>query len=214
MRNTWTRAWLATLGLLIALATFASSRHGTLLEVEEPVMDWLLTDSDTTVWDRARILESPWLVFGGTAVLSLITLKFNRVVAATIALTMMVGISVGLFTRSRTARPRPEQLETFDTTSFPSLPIIHTGIFFGLLVLVVWWFGAPRLVWHIFLEASIVAVLVVAIRRIVEGHHWPSDAVGSALVIALSLISAAIIFEDRPLRTDSGNSTPDRVAVG
>ena len=57
----------------------------------------------------------------------------------------------------------------------------------------------PRLVWHIVVEVAVVLTIVVAIRQILSGEIWPSDAVGSALVIALSLISAALVFEANPV---------------
>jgi membrane-associated phospholipid phosphatase len=77
---------------------------------------------------------------------------------------------------------------------------VQTGVFWGLVVLMLWWVGAPKLVWQIVLELAIVATLLVSVDLILSGEHWPSDAVGSALVISVSLITAAIVFEALPPR--------------
>lgn len=198
MRNTWTRAWLATFIVLVGAAAVARSRHATLITVEEPVMDWLLDGTDTSGWARADVLGDAWLVYPGVVVLALIAAWFNRTVAVTIVLTMLFGVVTALITKNIVGRPRPEVFEGVTTSSFPSVFVVQAGIFWGLITLVVWWFRTPRLIWQIVLELSIVAVILTALGRVIGGHHWPSDAVGSAIVVALALISAAIVLEDHP----------------
>ena len=71
-------------------------------------------------------------------------------------------------------------------------------MFWGLVVLMTWWLRLPRLVSQLVVELGVVLTLIVAIRQVLNGEIWPSDAVGSALVVALSLITAALVFESRP----------------
>jgi len=198
VRNTWTRAWLATFIVLVGASAIARSRHATLIKVEEPVMDWLLDGTDTSGWARADILGDPWLVYPGIVVLAFIAFWFSRAVAATIVLTMFFGVVTALVTKNIVGRPRPEVFEGVTSSSFPSVFVVQAGIFWGLVTLMVWWFRTPRLIWQIVLELTIVAVILTALGRIIAGYHWPSDAVGSAIVVALSLISAAIVLEDHP----------------
>lgn len=198
MRNTWTRAWLATFIVLVGAAAIARSRHATLIKVEEPVMDWLLDGTDTSGWARADILGDPWLVYPGIVVLAFVAFWYSRAVAATIVLTMFFGVVTALVTKNIVGRPRPEVFEGVTSSSFPSVFVVQAGIFWGLVTLMVWWFRTPRLIWQIVLELTIVAVILTALGRIIAGYHWPSDAVGSAIVVALALISAAIVLEDHP----------------
>ncbi len=198
MRNTWTRAWLATFIVLVGAAAIARSRHATLIKVEEPVMDWLLDGTDTSGWARADVLGDPWLVYPGIVVLAFVAFWYSRAVAATIVLTMFFGVVTALVTKNIVGRPRPEVFEGVTSSSFPSVFVVQAGIFWGLVTLMVWWFRTPRLLWQIVLELTIVAVILTALGRIIAGYHWPSDAVGSAIVVALSLISAAIVLEDHP----------------
>ena len=192
MRNTWARAWLAATVLLIAASAIARGRHSTLLEVEEPVMDWLLDGTDTSGWERAATLSSPWLIIPGTILLVLGAVFVERKVAAAIVATSIFAPLLTSFVADIVERPAPEPSFAY---SFPSAEIVQTGVFWGLVVLVMWWIGAPRLVWQIALELAIVITLLVSINLVVSGENWPSDVVGSAIVIAVALIPAAIVFE-------------------
>ena len=61
-----------------------------------------------------------------------------------------------------------------------------------------WWVRLPRLIVQILIELGVVLTIVVAIRQILSSEIWPSDAIGSALVIGLALITAALVVESRP----------------
>jgi len=211
VRNTWTRAWLATFIVLVGAAAIARSRHGMLIKVEEPVMDWLLDGTDTSGWARADVLGDPWLVYPGIVVLAFIAFWFSRAVAVTIVLTMLFGVVTAMVTKNIVGRPRPEVFDGVTSSSFPSVFVVQAGIFWGLVTLMVWWFRTPRLIWQIVLELTIVAVLLTALGRIIAGYHWPSDAVGSAIVVALSLISAAIVLEDHPPKRRRSEAEADEL---
>lgn len=193
MRSSWIRAWIAAAGLLVAAGVVVRNRTSMLLKVEEPVMTWLLDGTDTSIWDRTEMFSASWLIIGGTIVFAI----------AGFALDMRVGIAVivtTLFARILTSLVgnlvgRVSPLEGAEGSSFPSGEIVNTGVFWGLVVLMLWWVGAPKLAWQIILEISIAITLVVSIRLIVAGEVWPSDALGSTIVIALSLITAALVFE-------------------
>lgn len=193
MRNTWARAWLASIVLLVAASAIARGSHDTLLEVERPVMDWVVDGTDTSRWERALGLASPWLIIPGTILLALCAYVFERRVAIAIIATSAFATVTGLIVRGIVDRPAPR--EDLSGSTFPSLDLVQAGTFWGLIVLTIWWVGAPRLVWQIAVELSIVIVLVIAIAQTITGQIWPSDAVGSMIVVAISLIMAAVVFE-------------------
>ncbi len=197
MARTWTRAWLATVVVLIGAAAIVRNRNATLLRVEEPVMEWLLDGTDTSGWARFSWLGGDALTFGGLVVLALVALWFNRRAAIALIGSMIFGLAVAWLVRDLVARERPVAAES-TSGSFPSIDLVQTGVFWGLLVLVIWWLGAPRIVWQIVSEVGIVATILVAIGPLVRGEHWPSDVVGSAIVIGLTLIGAVVLLEDNP----------------
>lgn len=196
MRNSWARAWLAAIILLIAASAIAQGQHSRLLEVEEPVMEWLLDDTDTSGWERAATLGAPWLLVSGTILLTVIALFLEWRVGVAVVVTTLFGWLLSSVVQDIVDRPAPT--DDGGLGSFPSTTIVQTGVFWGLVVLMIWWVGAPKLVWQIVLELAIVATLLVSVDLILSGEHWPSDAIGSALVIAVSLITAAIVFEALP----------------
>lgn len=193
MRNTWARAWSAAVVLLIAASAIARGRHNTLLEVERPVMDWLLDGTDTSGWERASAFASPWIIIPGTILLAVIAYFLERRVAMTMVAASIFATVTALVVRGIVDRPPPT--DEVAGGSFPNLDLVQAGVFWGLVVLTIWWIGAPRLVWQISLELAIVIVLVVAIGQSVTGQIWPSDAIGSMLIVAVALIMAAVVFE-------------------
>ena len=197
MRSNWRRAWLDSAALVAAAAAVARDRVSWLLTVEEPVLDWLLDGTDTSRWEAASVISSPTVLIVGTVALVLLGLWLDWRVAVAVVVTSIIGTVTAQLLQSVVGRaaPTPE----FGTGSFPSLEVTQTGVFWGLVVLMCWWLRLPRLVWHIVVEVAVVLTIVVAIRQILSGEIWPSDAVGSALVIALSLISAALVFEANPV---------------
>ena len=198
MRNSWARAWIAAVGLLIAAATIARSRSSMLLKVEEPVMEWLLDGTDTSIWDRASIFSASWLLITGTILLAAIGFFLEIRAGIAIIVTSIFGFVLTRLVGNMVGRVGPQ--EGLDVGTFPSGTVAYAGVFWGLVVLMFWWVGAPKLVWQIVLELAIVITLLVSIRLIVNGEIWPSDAVGSAIVIAVSLITAAIVLEANPPR--------------
>ncbi|MFT7473774.1 MAG: membrane-associated phospholipid phosphatase [Verrucomicrobiales bacterium] len=196
MRNSWARAWLVAGVLLVAAAAIARRQHDLLLEVEEPVMDWLLDGTDTSIWDRAEVFSASWLVIGGTILLAIVTLFLEKRVALAILITSGLGYALSTFVAGVVSRPAPR--EGLEAGTFPSTIVVQAGVFWGLVVLVFWWVGAPKLVWQILVELAIILTMVVSIRLIVSGQIWPSDAVGAAIAIAITLITAAIVLEAYP----------------
>jgi len=195
MRNSWVRAWISAVGLLILASVIVRTRTSTLLKVEEPVMDWLLDGTDTSIWDRAAIFSRPWLLIVGTIALAGVGFALERRVGIVVVLTTFLAWVFTAIARGIAGRLPPQ-----DTggSSFPSGEVVHTGVFWGMVVMMLWWLGVPKLAWQIVLELAIVMTLVVSIKQVVSGDIWPSDAVGSAIVIALSLITAAAVFESNP----------------
>lgn len=198
MRSTWIRAWLATLALLVAAIALARDRVSWLLTVEEPVMDWLLDGTDTSRWDAASVISSPTILIIGTVILVAIGLWLDWRIAMALVITSTVGTVGTALVENVVGRvpPNPE----LEPSSFPSLAVVQTGVFWGQVALMAWWLRLPRLLFQILVELGIVLTIIVAIRQILSGEIWPSDAVGSAIVIALSLITAALVFESNPAK--------------
>lgn len=204
MRNSWTRAWLATLASIVLAVVVSISREEWLLRVEKPVMDWLLEGDETAIWDSAAILSSWIVIVAGTLLLAAITArKDTRVSLAIVATTLMAYALTGMLS-AIIGRVGPLG-ET--TGTFPNFEVVRATVFFGLVVLTAWWVGAPKILWHILLELATVLSLIVSIRLIAGGTTWPSDTVAGGLVAVLTLISAAIVFESNPapLKTTSGS---------
>lgn len=196
MRNSWARAWIAAVGLLVAASVVVRNRTSMLLKVEEPVMEWLLDGTDTSIWDGASVFSGTWLLIAGTVVLAIVGFALDLRVGIAVVLTSILARVLTSLVGGLVGRQAPQ--EGLEAGTFPSAEVVNTGVFWGLVVVMLWWVGAPKLVWQIVLEVSIVITLVVSIRLIVSGQVWPSDALGSTIVIALSLITAAVVFESNP----------------
>jgi len=196
MRSTWIRAWISAAGLIIGAAAIARNRVDWLLAVEEPVMDWLLDGTDTSRWDQAAIISSPGLLIIGTIAMVIIGIIFEWRIALVVVITTLLGTIVTQLLSGIVQRVPPRQ--DVEIGSFPSLEVVQTGVFWGLIVLMLWWLKLPRLLWQIVIEIGVVLTLIVSVRLILSGVIWPSDAIGSVLVVGLSLITAAIVFEANP----------------
>ena len=211
MRNSWIRAWIATAGLLAAAAVLVRDQSSLFLRVEEPVMTWLLDGTDTSIWDRAEFFSNSTLLVGGTILLVIIGFVLSIRVGLALIVTSILGYMLSIFVRGFASRPGPIQ-ENIDPT-FANTEIVQTGVFWGLVVMMLWWVGAPKLVWQVVLEISIVITLVVSIRLIVAGEIWPSDAVGSAIVVALSLVTAAAVLEANPAKLPTRSRETETVVA-
>lgn len=210
MRNSWIRAWIAAVGLLIAAAVVVRNRTSMLLKVEEPVMEWLLDGTDTSIWDGAAIFSRTWLLLLGTVILAVVGFFLDRRVGIAVVITSVFARILTSLVGGVVGRVAPT--EGIEAGSFPSSEVVNAGVFWGLVVMMLWWVGAPRLVWQIVLEVAIVITLVVSIRLIVSGEVWPTDALGSTIVIALSLITAAVVLEANPPQLPE-RSTSEAVAA-
>lgn len=196
MRNNWARAWIAAAGLLVAASAFARSQTSKLLAVEEPVMDWLLDGTDTSIWDNAAIFSASWLLILGTIILAVVGFTLDIRVGLAVVVTTIFAFVLTNVVSNVVDRTAP--LTDAPSGTFPSNEVVQAGVFWGLVVMMIWWVGAPKLVWQIILEFAVVILLVISIRLVVAGEIWPSDAVGSAIVVALTLITAAIVLESNP----------------
>lgn len=194
MRNSWSRAWIAAVGLLIAAAFIARSRTSTLLKIEEPAVTWLRDGADTSFWDRTTIFSAPWLLIVGTIILTGIGFILELRVGLAIIVTSIFAFVLTRLVSNAVGRVGPGG----EVGTFPSSTVAQSGVFWGLVVLVLWWVGAPKLVWQIVAELAIAITALVSIRLIANGAIWPSDAVGSAIVIAVSIITAAYVLEANP----------------
>jgi len=181
MQNSWVRAWITAVGLLVLASVIVRTRTSTLLKVEEPVMTWLLDGTDTSIWDRTAIFSRSWLLIVGTIVLAIIGLVLERRVGIVVILTSLLALVLTSLVRGVVGRVSPLADESI--VSFPNGEIVHTGVFWGMVVMMMWWLGAPKLIWQIVLEIAIVILLVVSIRLIVAvkapsrslRHEAPGD---------------------------------------
>ena len=89
MTNSWTRAWLATVGAIILAVVVTRTREVWLLNVERPVMDWVLDGTDTSIFERAEILSDWRIIIPGTIFLAVVGFFLEKRVAfAVIATTV------------------------------------------------------------------------------------------------------------------------------
>ena len=197
MRSSWIRAWLAAVAVLVGAAALVRDRVDWLLAVEEPVLDWLLDGTDTSRWDVVQVVSNPTILVVGTIAMVLIGLFFDWRISAAVVITSVIGTVTTQVVQGLIGRTSPNG--ELGVGSFPSLEVVQTGVFWGLIVLMCWWLKLPKLVWQILVEVGIVLTIAVAVRQILNGDIWPSDAVGSAIVIVLSLITAALVFETNPV---------------
>lgn len=197
MRSNWIRAWLAAVAVLVGAAVLVRDRVSWLLTVEEPVLDWLLDDTDTSRWDAVQIVSDSTLLVIATIILVVIGLIFDWRISAAVVITTIIGTVATQVVQGIVARTSPNG--ELAVGSFPSLEVTQTGVFWGLLVMMCWWLKLPKLVWTILAEVGVALTIAVSIRQILNGEIWPSDAVGSGIVIALSLITAALVFESNPV---------------
>lgn len=208
MRSNWIRAWIAAVAILVGVSAIVRDRVGVLLAVEEPVIDWLLDGTDTSRWEQADIISSPAILFIGTLIMVLIGAWLNWRIAIAVLFTTAIGWILPQFVQSFVGRSAPDP--QFGAEAFPSLAVTQVGVFWGLIVLMLWWLRAPRLVWHIVVEVGVVLTLLVAVREVVSGRIWPSDAVGSVIVAAVALITAALVFESNTVQLPSLRERRDR----
>ncbi len=210
MTNSWTRAWLATVGAIILAVVVTRTREVWLLNVERPVMDWLLDGTDTAIWDRAEILSDWRIIIPGTIFLAIVAFFLEKRVALAIVATTIFSYALAELIGATVGRVSP----TGELTgTFPNFTVVQSAVFFGLVVLMTWWVGAPKLVWHVVLELAVVMTLLVAIRQVVSGDIWPSDAIGSALVATLALITAAAVLEANPAKIPARKPRRIKTAV-
>lgn len=189
---------MASLIVLIAAAAIVRRYNDKLLKAERPVMNWVLDGTDTSGWDIANVMFESWIIIVGIICLSVATFFFNRRVAFVLPILMVFGMILGAFTGSIVGRFAPQS--DSELSSFPNPEIVRIGVFLSLLLLVLWWAHIPKLVWQIGLEVATVALLVAAINRVAAGVAWPSDIVGSALVVGVTTVTGAILLERLPPR--------------
>ena len=136
MRTSWARAWIAAVGLLAFASAIARTRNAMLLKVEQPVMDWLLDGTDTTIWDRAEIFSGDRLLIGGTILLAIIGFVLEIRVGIAVIITSLFTLVLTQLVSSIVGRTSPKG--EANGWSFPDPTIAHTGVFWGLVVLLLW----------------------------------------------------------------------------
>jgi membrane-associated phospholipid phosphatase len=140
----------------------------------------------------------------------LLVLLFNRR-AYLLALAALVGGLSYLTLVHLVNRPRPtvDQViritEHPGSTSFPSGHLIFITISAALLMLCIGYRYLPR--WAIPIGWAVVVAIVLAtgVDRIYGGAHWPSDALGGALIAAawVALVTSVRWLSDRAIHRDA-----------
>jgi len=183
----------AVVGFLVAavvLGLLAGFAHEWLLNVDEPISDWIRSPgNDSDLWRAVSLLGSEWLtltVLGGLAVP---LWKICKPVAIGLPVVVVVAAVTNIVLKLIIDRPRPESsIVGTALASFPSGHVIQSVILLGLLPPVLWLLTGKRSVFRIAMAGFVIGVPWVAASRVALGAHWPSDVVGSLFVGAALLL--------------------------
>ncbi|MFI0980492.1 phosphatase PAP2 family protein [Streptomyces sp. NPDC021093] len=160
---------------------------------------WAVDDPGTT---RAnRILSDwvwdPWTMRAVVAVVFCwLLLRGDRVLALWIAVTTAVSALVQQVLKAAVGRERPQWPDPVDSAQYAAFPSGHAmtaTVTFGLLLWLLWWYGAPRAARVALLVVGVVSVVGVGLTRLYLGVHWFSDVLGGWLLgVAVVLFSATL----------------------
>jgi membrane-associated phospholipid phosphatase len=191
-RPSWrlTAALLAVTALAATIALLVAWSPHVLTEVDRSTADWL-ADRDPL---RALTFLDPIGESGVAIALALLAglaAVRCRVLTAAFAMATVVGLLISVTLRPLVAQPRPGGGPLAGRIdSFPSGHVLLAVIIAGLLPLAVavifnrTWIVTPL---RVVLGTGVIAS---ALHRVAEGIHWPTDALGGALM-GLGLVLAA-----------------------
>ena len=168
---------------------------------------------DTPIFNAVVDARSPWLeelarrvsFFGSTPVVLVVAaivalLAFQRCPRLALAIVVIVAVRPlfewGL--KELVARDRPPvdtRLVTGTGYSYPSGHPLATAASWGVLPLVAALYTKRRVVWWSIAIAAWVLIVLVAASRVVLGVHWPTDVVGSLLLVVIGVAGAERIVE-------------------
>jgi phosphodiesterase/alkaline phosphatase D-like protein/membrane-associated phospholipid phosphatase len=185
-------SWLLTT-TLVAVAVGAGmfslmvgSAPHVVQRVDESISSWVRSQD---VFDTLRFLD-PWGAAGMSLVLAVViglAALRCRPGAAIFAGSILAAIVLHVTLRAIVERPRPDATEML-TSSFPSGHVLQAAVLAGLLPLAVVAITGRRRLGFPLGAVLVVVAIAGAIHRVHVGAHWPSDAVGSALLgLAIAL---------------------------
>ncbi|MYW63061.1 phosphatase PAP2 family protein [Streptomyces sp. SID8379] len=192
--------------LFLLLLALVAARWSPLMTLDTDIVRSLHTEAvdapDVThvhrvlsdwVWD-------PWTMrLVCAAVVAVLAWRLrDRVLAAWVAATCLVGTLLQQALKAAVDRPRPVWPDPVDSAHYAAFPSGHAmtaAVVCGLVLWLLRRHGAGRALWRTALAVSVVSVLGVGLTRLWLGVHWPSDVVGGWLLGALTVVASATAYE-------------------
>lgn len=166
-------------------------------------------------WTHAmRVLSDwpwdPWTMRAALAVAALWLVRRREwVLAVWIAVTSLLGTALQQGLKAAVGRDRPswpDPVATAHYQAFPSGHALSATVACGLLVWLLWLYGAaPRWVRGAG-AAAVVSVAGVGFTRVYLGVHWLSDVVGGWLLGGALVAVSAGVYAATPERRGGGGS--------
>jgi membrane-associated phospholipid phosphatase len=176
-------AAMATAALLAGAHPADAAARDTLLRLNSPVV--------TAIMRVVTQLGHAWVLAPATALLLVVFAEARVRWWVWIAMMLLAPIAEATF-KALIGRPRP-----FDPSfGFPSGHATAAAAFFGAVIYLAGTLRPPARPWVRALAG--LAIVLVAISRVMLRAHWPSDAIGG-IALGLALASAAALLA-RPAR--------------
>ncbi|NLR10718.1 MULTISPECIES: phosphatase PAP2 family protein [Lactobacillaceae] len=191
---------LGLLGLFVILAILIKLQFSPLMGLDR---QWLAAfhasslGQHVRVWEWLTLLGSPLVTGGFAVILALFLWRIRQLGWAAMVLTALIsGDALLLVIKTFVARPRPTQMVVVDTGySFPSGHVFSTMLVAMILAtLLLSLLKANWLSWTL-LSVIALGVLGVILARLGLRNHYPSDAMGSALLASGWWFQVLSIFE-------------------
>lgn len=175
---------------------------------------------------RVINLVSPitWVSIFGNGTISILSvlavslvfwITSNRIEAAFTLLVFVADLS-NLLIKYIFHRPRPtsdmiEVLQKFDHSSFPSGHVTHYVVFFGFLLVIIFYRKFFPLWLRFFVGFCLVILIVtIPVSRIYLGAHWATDVIGGYL-IGMIFLSIMLTFYFQKVECETNSNTPSMI---
>lgn len=183
---------VGTLVVTVLLAGTAAANPEWLLNVDQPIFDWVRGfGGDLSLARAVTQLGSPNLAIATGVIAVVFMWRICRASALTLGALIVTALGTDLILKILIDRPRPPgQAVSTQLGSFPSGHTIHAVVIFGLVPLLLWVLSDRVLFLRAGFAVFAIVVALVAWSRVRLGVHWPSDVVASVL-IGVSLLTGA-----------------------
>ena len=187
------RAFLIVTVLTTALLAFiASSNPAWLLQIDQPVSDWVRGWGDDLSFAKlVTQLGSPNLAIAVGVVAVILLWRRCRASALTLGILIAAALTADIVLKVVVDRARPPNPAVgTQLGSFPSGHVIHAVVIFGVVPFLLSVLTNRRVFLRLGFAVFAVVVVSVAVSRVRLGAHWPSDVITSFFIGASLLLAA------------------------